>query len=119
MYVPVRSAAAMSSSPGFASMAVPLMVTVTVSLCTSVSATRAAPFLDVEEVLVAEVLERRHDRPRRRLAERADRRSLRGPRQADVDVVRDVEQQLEVLLATVPVLDAVHRLLQPARAFAA
>src|SRR5687767_10813659 len=77
---------------------------------------RAAPFLDVHEVLVPELLERRHDRPRGGLAERADGRAVRRPGQADVDLAGHVEQELEVFLATVPALDAVHRLLEPAGA---
>src|SRR3954449_3512660 len=114
MYVPVRSAAAMSSSPGFAWIGAPFTVTVTVVFAgasCSVSATRTAPFLDVEEVLVAEALDRRRDRRDGRGAERADRRLLRRPRDAGRDVVGHVEQELEVVLATGAGLDPAHDLL--------
>src|SRR5688572_30532037 len=112
----------MSSSSGFASTGTPFTVTVTVDFAgasCSVSATWAPPLFDVKEVLVAEALQRGHDRPRRRLAEGTDGRPLGRPRQAGVDVVRDVGQQLEVLLAAGARLDATHRLLEPARALAA
>src|SRR5687768_13695472 len=112
----------MSSSSGLASMATPFTVTVTVVLAgasCSVSATWTPPLFDVEEVLVAEAVHRRDDRRDRRRAERADRRLLRRPCETGRDVVADVEQQLEVVLATGARLDAVHDLLEPRRALSA
>src|SRR3954469_11897558 len=109
----------MSSSPGLASIVTPLTVTVSVVFAgasCSVSATRTAPFLDVEEVLVAEALDRRRDRRDGGRPERADRRLLRRPCDAGRDVVGHVEQQLEVVLAAGAGLDAVHDLLEPRRA---
>src|SRR5436190_16137094 len=109
----------MSSSPLCASIVRPLMATETVSFWTSVSATRATAFLDVQQVLVAESLDRRRDRRHRRRPERADRRLLRWPGDAGADVVGHVEQQLEVILTSRASLDAAEDLLEPRRALAA
>src|SRR5207248_3384682 len=51
--------------------------------------------------------------------EHADRCLLWRPGQTRGDVVADVEQEVEVLLAAGALLDAVHHLVEPARAFTA
>src|SRR5262252_73855 len=71
----------------------------------------AALVVDVMLKLGPEMLDEALYRQRRRVAERADR--------APGDVVGDVDQQVEVLVPALPVLDAVHHAIQPARAFAA
>src|SRR6186713_489123 len=61
--------------------------------------------------LIAEVLHEALHGPRRGVAERADRVTL--------DLVRDVDEHVELLLATLPALDATDDAVHPARAFAA
>src|SRR6185503_15151746 len=72
---------------------------------------RAAPFLDVRLVLVAEMLQRRQHRRHRRVAERAQR--LAG------DVVRDALQHVEVAHLPLAALDAAQDLVEPVGALAA
>src|SRR3954452_11810953 len=97
----------MRSSPGFASMSRPSMVTVTVvffGASAGVSDTDdlrrgvddRTPVLDVELELVAEQLEGRRQRRRGRGAEHADRGLPGRPREAGADVVGHVEQEVEV-----------------------
>src|SRR5947207_1434828 len=83
------------------------------------SAMRAAAFLHVHEELVAEHAHRGHDRARDRRPERADRRLLRWPRETGSDVVADVEEQVEVVVAAGARLDAPKHLLEPAAPLAA
>src|SRR5438270_10477974 len=124
--MPARSAAEMTTSPGLASMARPSTVTVTVSLevsvcdiSTAVSSIRTLAVFDVDEELVAEHAHGRDDRGGDGRAEHADRCLLWRPGQTRGDVVADVEQEVEVLLAAGALLDAVHHLVEPARALAA
>src|SRR5271165_3020059 len=130
MKVPARSAALISTSPGRAVAGRPSRVKPTVgsagapgsaSESPSPAATgvlppvavaarsviRTAPILHVDEELVAEHGDGRVDRRRDRRSEDADRGLLGRPLQTRGDVVGDVEQETEVLLAPVPVLDAV------------
>src|SRR5438270_3203340 len=83
------------------------------------SAMRAAAFLHVQEELVTEHADRGDDRARDRRPEGADRRLLRRPREPGRDVVADVEEQVEVVVATGTRLDAPQHLLEPAAPLAA
>src|SRR5438552_2660806 len=74
-------------------------------------ADHAAFVVDVVLELVAEVLDEALDRQRRRVAQRADRPAG--------DVVGDVREEIEILLPSLAVLDAVHHPVEPARALAA
>src|SRR5579862_4254936 len=103
--MPLRSAAAISSSPFSATMALPSIVIGTPSLTSgapsvvAVSDTGSRPRrrgdghagldgpVHVGLELGAEALDGRRDRRHRRRAERADRRLLRRPRDAWADVV--------------------------------
>src|SRR5579862_9213761 len=124
MNVPARSAALISSSPGRAVAGRPSRTkgidpsseawSSAGALATSVKGAR--PFLDVQQELVAEHLDGRGDGRGDRRPEHADGRLLGRPVQPRRDVVAHVEQQVEVLLTTIPVLDAVQDALQPARA---
>src|SRR5437588_6362916 len=127
--MPARSAAAITTSPGCASMARPSTVTVTVSLlvCCSVcdistagsSGERALPVFDVDEELVAEHADGRDDRRGDGRAEDADRCLPRRPGQTRGDVVADVEEEVEVLFPSGAALDSVHDLVDPAGALSA
>src|SRR5438105_12207444 len=112
MYMPWRSAAAITSSPCRASMARPSTVTVTVSFCCSVcwliSPEGTAALLDVDEELVPEHAHGRGDRRGDGGAEHADRGLLGRPGQTRGDVVAHVEEEVEVLLPAGAVLDAAH-----------
>src|SRR3974390_2241683 len=141
MKVPDRSAAAMSSSPLWARAGRPSRVNSTggasgmavagvaagVALAVATAAAEeeggsaigARTLFDVDEELVTEQLDARADRRGDRGPEHADGRLLGGPGQPGRDVVARVEQEIEVLLATVPGLDALQDPLQPARALAA
>ena len=79
----------------------------------------AAPVLDVHEELVAEHLDGRSDGRRDGRPEHADGGLLGRPGQPGGDVVAGVEEQVEVLLAAVTGLDALHDPLEPARPLAA
>src|SRR5258706_10790664 len=130
MYVPVRWAAAMSSSPGFASMSRPSTVTVTVvflGASAGVSDTgvlrldvdHRSAVLDVVLELVAEQLEGRSQRGRGRRSEHADRRLARRPGQPRADVVGHVEEQVQIAGPPIAVDDALQDPLEPRGAFAA
>src|SRR6476659_5391452 len=129
MWVPVRWAAAMTSSPGLASMARPSIVTVTVvffGASGGVSDTGdlrriddRAPVLDVVLELVPEQLEGRRQRRRGRRAEHADRGLPGRPGQAGTDVVGHVQQEVEVARPAVAVDDPLEHPLQPRCAFTA
>src|SRR4051794_7239626 len=113
----------MTSSPGRQAISWSFTVMVTTSVLGAVSVMtmatlRAAALLDVDQVLVAEPLDRRRDGRHGGGAEGADRRLLRRPRDAGTDVVAHVEEQVEVFVATLPVLDAVEDVFEPHRAFA-
>src|SRR6476646_2886563 len=107
MNMPWRWAAAISHSPGRASMSTPSTVTVTVVfLGASVPSDMGRLDLDgahlraaVDEVvleLVAEQSGRRRQRGRGRRAEYADGGLFRRPREARADVVGHVEQEVEI-----------------------
>src|SRR5688500_16333591 len=126
MYVPARSAAAMSSSPGRASTGRPSTLMVTVWTVSTSSATDRRSDLeghpdglgvtavgDVGLELGAEALEGGGDGRHRRRPERADRRLLGRPGDAGADVVADVEEQLEVARAPAPGEDPLEDLLEP------
>src|SRR2546423_560482 len=100
----------MMSSPLVASISLPSSVMVTSS---SLVAIRTGPVFDVDEELVAEHADGRHDGARNRRPERADRRLPRRPRQARRDVVTDIEQEIEVGVTTLTLLDAAQDLLEP------
>src|SRR3954454_1350408 len=126
--MPARSAAAITTSTGCASIARPSTVTVRVSLAvcsvcdisTAVScAVRALPVFDVDEELVAEHADGRDDGRGDGRAEDADRCLPRRPGQTRGDVVAHVEEQIQVLFATGAALDAVHDLVHPPRALTA
>src|SRR5947209_10163914 len=126
--MPARSAAAITTSPGWASIARPSTVTVRVSLAvcsvcdisTAAScAVRALPVFDVDEELVAEHADGRDDRRGDGRAEDADRCLPRRPGQTRGDVVADVEEEVEVLFPSGAALDSVHDLVDPAGALSA
>src|SRR5271155_3564138 len=132
MYVPARSAAAISSSPFLAVTLRPSRVKVlvpsswasgasaSVGLETfAVSVKGTPPFLHVHQELVAEHADARRDRRRDRRPEHADGGLLRGPGHARGDVVAQVHEEVQIFLAPVAVLNSVHDALQPARALAA
>src|ERR1700722_18217046 len=132
MYVPARSAAAMSSSPFLAVTSRPSSVKVCVPsslpldarasvglpvLAVSVKGT--PPFLHVHQELVAEHADARRDGRRDRRSENADGGLLRRPGHAGRDVVAQVHEEVQIFLAPVAILNSVHDPLQPARALAA
>src|SRR3954452_13037620 len=101
--MPARSAAAITTSPGWASIARPSTVTVRLAVCsvcdisTAVScAVRALPVFDVDEELVAEHADGRDDGRGDGRAEDADRCLPRRPGQTRGDVVAHVEEQIQV-----------------------
>src|SRR3954447_5615777 len=110
-------------SPLRASTGRPSSLMVTTSSWSAMSASvrreRAGAVLDVDEELVAEHADGRHDRARDGRAQRADGGLLRRPGEPGGDVVEHVDQQVEIGLAALPRLDAVHDLLGPPAAFAA
>src|SRR5215471_1398105 len=67
--------------------------------------------MDVMLEFAPEVLDEAFHGERRRIAERADRPAL--------DVVRDGIQKIEILEASLAILDALHHAIQPARALTA
>src|SRR5690348_11991428 len=77
----------------------------------SVLGHHAAPVVDMVLELGAEVLDEALHRQRRRVAERADR--------APGDVVGQVHEEIEALVPSLSVLDAVHHAIEPAGALAA
>src|SRR4051794_39023486 len=94
-------------SPFLASTGRPSRMIVTVSSVSAmVSAIRAGAVLDVDEELVTEHADRRHDRTGNRRPEGADRRLPRRPGQTRRDVVTDVEQEIQVRGAALALLDA-------------
>src|SRR3954466_15300839 len=113
----------MISSPLRASTSRPSTLVVTTSawsaMCASVRREGAGTVLDVHEELVAEQADGRHDRAGDGRPERADGGLLRRPAEAGGDVVEHVDQQVEVGLAALAGLDAVHDLLGPAAALTA
>src|SRR5271165_1343611 len=113
MNTPARSAAAISISVRPAVAGRPSRTKETTSL--PASAIGAASLFDVEEELVAEHADGRGDRRRDRRAEDADRRLLGRPVQPGGDVVRDVEEQVEVLLPPAAGLQAGQDPLEPTR----
>src|SRR5664280_639480 len=128
MNVPARSAAAISSSPLRAWTVRPSRVNSTSSAGASSgvpsglvdwSLIGAVPLLDVDQELVAEHGDGRADRGRDGRTQDADRGLLRRPGQPGRDVVAGVEQEVEVLLAALAPLDALHDPLEPARSLAA
>ena len=72
---------------------------------------QATPFVDVIVEFVAEMLDETVDRHRRGIAESANGVAL--------DVMREIHQLVEIVLAPASVLDAAYRAMQPAGAFAA
>src|SRR3954469_20849112 len=110
-------------SPLRASTGRPSRLMVTTSSWSAMSASvrreRAGAVLDVDEELVAEQADGRHDRAGDGRPERADGGLLRRPGEPGGDVVEHVDQQVEVGLAALAGLDAVHDLLGPAAAFTA
>src|ERR1700722_19729157 len=132
MYVPARSAAAISSSPFLALTSRPSRVKVCVpsSLASGASASVGVfvfavsvkgtpPFLHVHQELVAEHADARRDGRRDRRPEHADSCLLRGPGHTGRDVVAQVHEEVQIFLAPVAVLNSVHDALQPARALSA
>src|SRR6516165_7441503 len=128
MNMPWRWAAAISHSPGRASMSTPSTVTVTVVFFgASVESDMGrlgldgahlrAAVRDVVLELVAEVREGGRQRSGGRRPEHADRGLLRRPSQAGADVVGHVEEQVEVTRAPVAVDDAPQDTFEPRRAF--
>src|SRR3954447_25497740 len=122
MNTPCCSAAAMTSWPLGAVISRPLTVSVTSSssgirgLGGAVRQPRHRHGrlhrgTEVRLELVAEATEGRRDRRHRRRSERTDRGLARGPVDARADVVADVEEQVDVLRAAVPVDDALKDLL--------
>src|SRR5687767_5348730 len=136
MYVPLRSAASITSSPGLASIGLPLTVTSTVSEGAWTSDTghlvrlghvglaadrhrRLGGATAVGDELVAEPHDRGRDRGHGARPERADRGLPRRPGDAGADVVADVEQQGDVVRSAMPVEDPTQHLLEPGGALAA
>src|SRR5271156_4462077 len=112
MYVPARSAAAISSSPFLAVTVRPSRVKVFVpsswasgasasvtSRVFAVSVKGTSPFLHVHQELVAEHADARRDGRRDRRPEHADGRLLRGPGQTGRDVVAQVHEKVQIFLA--------------------
>src|SRR4051812_48298226 len=101
----------MRSSPGWASMSLPSIVTVTVVFFGAPAASDmqrlrgsvddGPTVLDVVLELVPEQLDGGGERRGRRRAEYADRRLPRWPGEPGADVVGHVEQQVEVARAAV------------------
>src|SRR3954451_5813352 len=113
----------MISSPLRASTSRPSTLMVTTSswsaMCASVRREGAGTVLDVHEELVAEQADGRHDGAGNGRAKRADGGLLRRPAEPRGDVVEHVDEQVEVGLAALAGLDAVHDLLGPAAALTA
>src|SRR5215510_4246563 len=117
--MPARSVAWMSISPLRASSGVPLTSMLTTSLIASAPVAsrrhaRAAvrhthAVSDVELELLAEMLHEALYRPGRRVAECADRVTF--------DLVRDIDEHVELLLPPLTVLDAADHPVHPAGAF--
>src|SRR3954449_9235494 len=133
--MPVRCAAAMSNSPGFASMSTPSMVTVTVVFFAASAAASdtgdlrpvedGAAVVDVVLELVAEEPQCRRQRRRGRRAQHTDGGLPGRPREPGTDVVGHVQQKVEIAMPAVAVDDALEDAFQPRgalparRAFAA
>src|ERR1035437_7383504 len=122
MNVPARSAALMIISPLRAVTSRPSRRKLTEASTASspapcrgpCSAIRAGPFLDVDQELVAEHLDGGIDGRGDGRAEDADGGLLGRPGQSGGDVVRHVQEEIEGLLAPLPVLDPVQDPLEPA-----
>src|SRR6516162_3432333 len=105
----------MSSSPFMAVVGRPSSVKERCSSgCTTgwssrdVSVKGAPPFLDVHQELVAEHADARGDGGRNGGAEHADRRLLGRPCHPGGDVVAQVHEEVQILLAAVAVLNPEH-----------
>src|ERR1017187_2270202 len=116
MSVPARSATSMTNSPGLASNSRPSMVRDTEVRITSVMGTSSVT--DVFNEVVAKHVDGRVNRGGNRRAEHADGRLLGWPSEAGSNVVAEIEQQVEVLDPSTPVLQSVQDALEPSRTFA-
>src|SRR5581483_5191807 len=131
MKMPFASATAITSSPCRAAISRPLMVRVTVSLSSATGGLhgsvggaaqrdrRVERPAHIGLELVAEPADRGRDGRNGRRAERADGGLAGRPVDTGADVVADVEEQVDVLRATLPRDDAGEDLLEPRGALTA